>query len=58
MTFLMKDDMNDEVPNGTPKTLILSNGGGKLRWGVEALKGILSFATKKSMTKCNKSLHN
>ncbi len=22
----MKDDVNDGVPNGTPKTLILSNG--------------------------------
>ncbi len=22
----MKDDVNDEMPNGTPKTLILSNG--------------------------------
>jgi hypothetical protein len=54
----MKDDVNVEVPNGTPKTLIPSNGGGKLRWGLKTLKGILSFATKKSMTKCNKSLHN
>ncbi len=23
---LIKDDLNDEVPNGTPKTLIPSNG--------------------------------
>ncbi len=22
----MKDDVNDEMPNGTPKTLLLSNG--------------------------------
>jgi hypothetical protein len=22
----MKDDVKDEIPNGTPKTLILSNG--------------------------------
>jgi hypothetical protein len=22
----MRDDMNDEVPNGTPKTLMFSNG--------------------------------
>jgi hypothetical protein len=26
----MKDDLNDEVPNGTPNILIDSNGG--LRW--------------------------
>jgi hypothetical protein len=26
MAFLMKDDVNDEVPNGTPKTLILFGG--------------------------------
>jgi hypothetical protein len=25
-TFLMKDYVNDEVPNGTPKTLIPFNG--------------------------------
>ncbi len=25
-TFLMKDYVNDEVPNGTPKILIPSNG--------------------------------
>ncbi len=25
-TSLMKDDVNDKVPNGTPKTLIPSNG--------------------------------
>jgi hypothetical protein len=31
----MNDDVNDEVPNGTPKTLIPSNRGGKLGWGVE-----------------------
>jgi hypothetical protein len=54
MTFLMKDDVNDEVPNGTPKTLISFNGGGKLRWDVKTLKIILSFATEKSMTKCLK----
>ncbi len=27
----MKDDVNDEVPNGTPKTLIPSKG--VLNWG-------------------------
>jgi hypothetical protein len=26
MTFLMKDDVNDEVSNGTPNTLIPSDG--------------------------------
>jgi hypothetical protein len=26
MAYLMKDDMNDEVPNGTPKTLIPFDG--------------------------------
>jgi len=57
MTFFMKDDVNYEMSNGTQKTLIPSNGGGKLRWGVEALKAIMSFTSKKSMTKCNKSLH-
>jgi hypothetical protein len=32
----MKDDLNDEVPNGTPKTLIPSNG--VLNWdGVSKL---------------------
>jgi hypothetical protein len=34
MAFFMKDDVNDEVPNGTPKALILF-GGSKLGWGVE-----------------------
>ncbi len=42
----MKDDVNDEMPNGTLKFLIPSNGGGKLGWGVETIKGILSFAIK------------
>lgn len=34
-TFMMKDDVNYKVPNGTPKTLNLSNG--VLNWdgGVE-----------------------
>ncbi len=54
MISLMKDDVNDEVPNGTPKTLIPFNGGGKLRWGLEPLERIISFTTKKSMTKCFK----
>jgi hypothetical protein len=44
----------EPLANGTPKTLIPFNGGGKLRWGVEALEKILSFAIKKSMTKCPK----
>jgi hypothetical protein len=35
MTYLMRDDVNDEVPNGTPKTLILFDKGGKLGWGIE-----------------------
>jgi len=26
MVFLMKDDVKNEVPNGTPKILIISNG--------------------------------
>jgi hypothetical protein len=26
MIFFMKDDLNDEMPNGTPKSLIPSNG--------------------------------
>jgi hypothetical protein len=26
MAYLMKDDMNDEMPNGTPKTIIPSDG--------------------------------
>jgi hypothetical protein len=26
MTYLMKDDVNDEVPNGTPKILIPFDG--------------------------------
>jgi hypothetical protein len=26
MAYLMKDDVNDEMPNGIPKTLIPSNG--------------------------------
>jgi hypothetical protein len=26
MVYLMKDDVKNEVPNGTPKNLILSNG--------------------------------
>jgi hypothetical protein len=26
MAFWMKDDVNDEMPNGTPKTLILFYG--------------------------------
>jgi hypothetical protein len=42
MIFLMKDDVNDEAPNGTPKMLIPFNGDGKQRWGVEALEGITS----------------
>jgi len=31
----MRDDMNDEIPNGTPKTLIFFLWGDKLGWGVE-----------------------
>jgi hypothetical protein len=54
MTSLMKDDVNNEVLKGTPKTLIPFNGGGKLKWGVETLEGIISFTTKKSMTRCPK----
>jgi len=30
MTFLMKDDVNDEMPNGTFKILILFDGVSKL----------------------------
>jgi hypothetical protein len=26
MAFFMKDDVKNEIPNGTPKILILSNG--------------------------------
>ncbi len=26
MAYLMKDDVNGEMPNGTPKTIIPSNG--------------------------------
>jgi hypothetical protein len=34
----MKDDLNDELPNGIPKTLILSNG--VLNWnGVSKVGG-------------------
>jgi len=58
MTSLMKDDVNDEVPNGTPKILIPFNGGGKLRWDVETLKKKLSFTTKKLMTRCLEWLQN
>jgi hypothetical protein len=31
----MKDDVKDEVPNETPKTLIPSNGVLKQGWGVK-----------------------
>ncbi len=35
----MKDDVNDEVPNGTPKTLILSD-------GVENWDGVLKSGNR------------
>jgi hypothetical protein len=35
----MKDDVNDEMPNGTPKTLIPSN-------GVVNLDGVLKLSSE------------
>jgi hypothetical protein len=35
MASLMKNDVKLKVPNETPKTLIPSDGGDKLGWGVE-----------------------
>ncbi len=37
--YLMKDDVNDEVPNGTPKTLIPSD-------GMVNLNGVLKLSSK------------
>jgi hypothetical protein len=34
-TSLMKDDVNDEMPNGTPKDLNSFSWGVKLGWGVK-----------------------
>jgi hypothetical protein len=42
--FFMKDDLNDELPNGTPKILILFNGvlnwNGCQRWAA-SLRGTM-----------------